>query len=534
MDMTWTVGAEESEPPDGTAFLDHIESLLPESGRGPLPGGGEPLPDQPPKNPARIQWSAGSLDGIGAGKDAGDQPLAAAAAILDLLRTTPTAHALRVVADRLAAVSGPKDVDRLIAAVRAARRLDKDRLAQLARWLCVHGTQRGTVKSAIALLGISGTADDQELIVRLGLLEELTLYAVVALKNLPIDAEPAIFDLAQQVLGWGRIQAVRALAGSSNPRVQDWMLRGGAENEIMTEEIAFIAATTGGLRHALAGVVDDDLLDHTGELLRALAAGGPAEDMSHYPDGAAALALYAQHMANAGVNLNRVTHAVFLARYLSESAKENPLIAPEQRDELALRFQALLERPDYADTVRTQLAADDIRSVRRSLHLADRLGIDAKPVAQEWLSKRPHEGYLWQWLVERADADTLPELLDRAVELLPLDALATGPADDLGLGPSYAAEDCLQLIVQRLRAFPGVGWPFIQVALENRVTRSRNGAIRALQSWPRETWPADASAVLTAVMWREPREDVRKNIRSLLAAVGADATSSAPASNEDR
>jgi len=136
--------------------------------------------------------------------------------------------------------------------------------------------------------------------------------------------------------------------------------------------------------------------------------------------------------------------------------------------------------------------------------------------------------------VEGADADTLPELLDRAVELLPLEALATGPADDLGLGPSYAAEDCLKLIVQRLRDFPGIGWPFIRVALQNRVTRSRNGAIRALQSWPRETWPADASAVLTAVMWREPREDVRKNIRSLLAPAGVAPTSSAPAPIEDR
>jgi len=213
MDVTWSVSAEEAEPLDGTSFLGHIESLLPELGRGPLPGGGEPLPDQPPKNPARLQWSAGSLDGIGAVKGAGDQPLAAAAAVLDLLRTTPRAHALHVVAHRLVAVTGPRDVDRLIAAVRADRRLDKDRLAELARWLCVHGTQRGTVKSAIALLGISGTAEDQELIVRLGLLEELTLYAVVALKNLHIDSEPAIFDLAQQVLGWGRIQAVRALIG---------------------------------------------------------------------------------------------------------------------------------------------------------------------------------------------------------------------------------------------------------------------------------------------------------------------------------
>jgi hypothetical protein len=65
---------------------------------------------------------------------------------------------------------------------------------------------RQQAKAGLGLLGICSQPGDAGLIVRLGLLEELTLYSVVALKNLLPDADPAMWDLAQQVSGWGRIQ----------------------------------------------------------------------------------------------------------------------------------------------------------------------------------------------------------------------------------------------------------------------------------------------------------------------------------------
>jgi hypothetical protein len=46
-------------------------------------------------------------------------------------------------------------------------------LATLARWLCTHGVDRQQVKAGLALLGVSGTPEDRQLITKLGLLEEL-------------------------------------------------------------------------------------------------------------------------------------------------------------------------------------------------------------------------------------------------------------------------------------------------------------------------------------------------------------------------
>jgi hypothetical protein len=372
------------------------------------------------------------------------------------------------------------------------------------------------VKPAIALLGVSGDADDRDLILTLGLLEELTLYAAVALGNLLPEPEEAIFDLARQVEGWGRIHTVQRLKGSTDPRVQDWLLRGGAESGVMTEELAFIAATTGGLRAALEGDVDDDLLDHAGELLRALAMGGPAEDMSDYEDGAAAMRAYAAHARNLSPTTERLDHLLTLERYLEGWAEHNPFLSESERESLRTTLTALLDGPAWAAFVAEKLASDDIAEVKNVVAKAKRFSIDPRPVLRAWLPRTPHDSYVWQCLLTGSDTDDFRELLREAMVLLPLKTLDTGPADDLGLGMDYAAEYCLEIVIRRLVELPGEGWPLVRIALNNRVIRVRNVALMVLEAWPKDNWPEEAEDLLRAAFWREPRDSVRTTIRGLL------------------
>src|SRR5262245_18601742 len=116
------------EPPPGVSLLAHVESLLPESGRGPLQDGGEPLPDTPPPDPTSLRWSAGSLDGVLAlrgGATTGNEPLAAAAAILHALRQPPDTAGLHLVMARLADVEGPRHMDLMLSAVLDHRGLNR-------------------------------------------------------------------------------------------------------------------------------------------------------------------------------------------------------------------------------------------------------------------------------------------------------------------------------------------------------------------------------------------------------------------------
>jgi len=101
---------------------------------------------------------------------------------------------------------------------------------------------------------------------------------------------------------------------------------------------------------------------------------------------------------------------------------------------------------------------------------------------------------------------------------LPFSSVKTGPAKDLGLGPDFRIEACLDQILQRLQKFPGVGWEAIEVGLNCRVTRTRNMALRALAEWPRSDWPSSADPVLSRLLFQEPDDKVRQRVRELLGA----------------
>lgn len=517
----WTL--EDVAPLEGTPLLKHATRLIAAHGDGPLPGGGWPLPDEPPRDPSKVQYMAGLLDGIGSAGDT--QPaLLAAAAVLDQLRSEPSTDKVHLVADRLDNIEGAAAFDTLLESLRAGK-ADRFRLARLARWLCTHGTKRQQVKAALAIIGAAGTPDDLDLVNTLGRLEVLTLYALVAVSNImPAEAEQAVFALARQVEGWGRIHAFYRLAGTDDPEIKEWMLRGGYASGVLDEEVAFIAADTGDLVGALRGEPDEGLLDWCGRLLVALARGGPAKDMSDYTDGVDAIGNYLRHIGTVAPTLDRLHHLYDLEQYLTGWASNNPHIDAETRARLAGRFTALLDRPGWAALVEGGLASDDVAAVKHVLRLASRFGLDPTPVARAWLPRQPHDLYLWQAVLAAASDDDIDELVELRRQVLPWSAVKTGPANDMGGGPSYRADSCFDMILQWLRKFPGHGWEAISLGLTCRVTRNRNMALAALAEWPRNTWPDSAEDELRRLLFLEPNDKTRKRVRDLLTDTAAPET----------
>jgi hypothetical protein len=514
----WSLSA--IAPIPGRPLLAHVQDLLPASGRGPLPDGGEPLPDEPPLDPSKVRFGGGSLDGIMSvrgGRSDGNESLAAASAVVSLTRKTlPSTKEVHVVANAIAAFDGPHAMDRFLEAIRKGGGVSRTRVADIGRWLCEHGVTRQQAKAGLGLLGISGRPDDAALIVRLGLLEELTLYSVVGLKNLLPDADAALFDLAQQVSGWGRIQCIFRLKDSALPEVRYWLLHGGYENEVMTEEVAYIAATAGSLRAALDSEPDDEILDHAGALLEALANGGPAEDMTSYSDGEAALAAYLTRMATAPASLERAGHLHTLDRYLHGWAGDNPLLSAAALQQLRNQIEQVLAEPRWQGPIQAGLASDDLRKVRKGLAIARRFDLDPIPVARAWITREPHDGYLWQTLIGAASRVEMAALIQLAETLLPFTALATGPARDLVTGPDFKANHCFELILQRLKDFPGLGWSAVAIGLDARITRTRHMALRVLAERSRDTWPEGTVETIQAMAWRDPDNGVKKRARAIL------------------
>ena len=99
---------------------------------------------------------------------------------------------------------------------------------------------------------------------------------------------------------------------------------------------------------------------------------------------------------------------------------------------------------------------------------------------------------------------------------LPLAAVATGPADSLGLGPEFAVHGCLDFILPRLAPYPGAGWSLVAAALRSPVIRNRHGALRVLDAWGLAAWPQAAYGALREAREIEPNDTVRTNMHCLL------------------
>jgi hypothetical protein len=246
--------------------------------------------------------------------------------------------------------------------------------------------------------------------------------------------------------------------------------------------------------------------------------------MRDYHDGGPAMGSYLARMSTAPATLSRLKHLHILDRYLNKLSEENTRLGIDERRALQSASARVLSRPEWESLADKAIHSDDLSEVSRALNLADRFGIDPKPVIRQWLPTAPHDGYLWQELLIRADRDEMGDLVSLAEELLPFAALPTGPGNDLGVGPDYRAAHCLDLLLQELRHFPGLGESAIRLGLQSPVVRARNMALRAFQDWPLASRPQDMSDQTTQMAWSDPDPGVRKRARRVASGLPADET----------
>ncbi|WP_155885038.1 hypothetical protein [Actinomadura flavalba] len=475
------------------SLYDHVRAHLPAAGAG-LRDGGARLPDEE----HGALWAAGARDGVlthhWAGQADADEVDRVVRAVLsgDAATVEAALESVRVVVV----------VEDLLRRV-ATEATDHRAVYELAHRLATRSARREPVKAGLALLGLFKAAPHRDVLTTLARHDEFTLFAVVALLNGADDPERELWDVARNVTGWGRVHTVERLADASNPEVRAWMLREGFRNDVLDQYLAGVAATTGDLAGALAAERPDDrLLDAAGDLLVALAdTSGPMRGMPDYPDGERATARYLDHVATRPGNLRHFV-AVWSIRTYAEEAWPA----------LAARATAFLERPDWRDlAVEGYFTAD-----REEFLIVDRacslMGIPTHAAHLRWLATRPLDAHHWRGALHGADDDTAAEAVRLAERTLPLDRLATGPS---GQAEPSDALHALATVVENLPDGP-VGWPLVAAALASPLPRARNLAVRTLDDWGADAWPADARTALATAAAREPDDELRARMTSQL------------------
>jgi hypothetical protein len=504
-----------------STFFSHALALAALHGPGPWPDGGYPLPDE---DPPREQLMVGAvLDGVRTHHFGSAPDPDAAARIADLVADLVTGPpSLRACAGLHAALAGRPALqvaDGLGGQVRR-RGLPADRVRAVGRWLAEYGTRRDAVAGGIVLLGLAGDGRDRDLLLLLGALEDLTLYAVVALARTQPDPDRAVFEMARRVAAWGRIQAVERLKGTSDPQIRGWLLREGFRNEVMNEYLAHLAATTADLYTALLDPEPDEaLLDGAGGIIDALCAvGGPAKDIRDYPDGPAVIGRYLTLVRDRAPSLARAAIVLGLGDFLESGEAAGLDWGSGSRDELRDACRVLARRPSWRAVVEGALADPDLAAFRRALWPAAQLGIPTRQRVRARLRTNPFDGYLWASLLQDCPDAEIDDLITLAQELLHVSELAAGPASSHGIGSGYYPPDhVLDQIVTWLGAYPGRGWILIRTALRNPVIRCRNMAIRTLAQWPVHAVPAGAAAAVRDALQAEPEPKTRDAMQHLLA-----------------
>lgn len=497
--------------PSRPSIYDFIASRLDENGSlgQPVPS----LPDEEP-DPSAVSFGAGTLDGISRHWGVATEDDAAVSVIVGAVaklarRATPrtAARLYELVAD----TPTLGFVDKALPFI-ASSGADPARVQAIGHWLATRAPDRSAVKFGIALLGLFDPPDIPTLIT-VGAHDEFTLYSAVSLSNTRNEA--ALFELAKRVDGWGRIECVERLANTADPHIKRWMLLDGFRNSIMDEYLALTCARTGGLAEALAAASpDDQLVDSAGDLLQALLSGEPGPPPNEYSALVPALRRYVELVGQRPGNL-RERSVVRRIRDLIDAPGDVPLDSGDYAA-LAAAADDFLARPHFRQAVDAGLIDADHAIYWDAKNAARDLGIDIYDAVYSRIETGMDDYPLWFDLLQATDEARIDRSLELGRELLDLSALASGPSNDIGLGPTYAADDALGSFLQELRRFPGKGQDLVAAGLRNRVVRNRNLAIRALQDLPRGDWPDGAAAALEAMIDAEVSDDVRTFAQDVL------------------
>lgn len=506
------------------SIFGHIKSNIDNEGK--LIDKGYSLPDEERRyKDENIKWAPGARDSIfGYHKDRKDTEKDAKK-VVELVKSISQKSSLskKVELYNILLRDNLVDfVDPALEKIVASNVSSEPYLHAYARWLAFESPDRGSVKFGISLLGVIRDKDDLDKIILLGKHEEFTLFSVVAVTNILKNPEKELWELAKFVDGWGRIHIVERLAKTQNPEIKKWLLVEGYKNSIMYEYLAYTSAVTGNLKEELSkSKIDDELLNAAGDIIEALINGGPAEDMDDYKDGAEVVRLYVIHIRKKADELNHFlilnNIKIFLENQEADwnKRKENGW-REDLRSDLLIDIRKILSDPKWKQKIIKKQNTTDNIEFGQVDQAASILGIDLWEIHWKRLNDNPVESGRWYNVMKNANEERIDQIIDLAINRLPLKEIATGPADELGLGKEYNYHGCLDYLLQDLSGYPKKGFKLIKTGLRSPVTRNRNMAIKALSPWGKDNWPNGTRELLKQAEKDEPNKDTKASIRKLL------------------
>jgi len=176
-----------------------------------------------------------------------------------------------------------------------------------------------------------------------------------------------------------------------------------------------------------------------------------------------------------------------------------------------------MEKPLWKELVLSNRNTQDEGLFWFVMRSARILNIDLWDTYWQRLQESPLDSGRWFDVMENVKETQIQEVIGFACNHLPLEEIATGPANELGFEKEYNAHSCLDFILQELGRFPGHGFELIKTGLRSPVIRNRHMALKALSEWETGNWPKGTKALLEQALQDETEDDVKESLQKILA-----------------
>jgi hypothetical protein len=397
-------------------------------------------------------------------------------------------------------------------------------LFNFAKDLAIGTDKRNAVKLGIAILGLCQNKSVINEIKILGLHDEFTVYSSIAIANLSDNAEDDLWELAQKVDGWGKIQLVDRLARPElKEPIKDWLISEGYKNSIMYEYLAYTCAVNGELHKRLeTDEINHKLFKSASDIIETLIAiGGPAQDITTYPFASQVIQDFIRHAKIQAADISdfNVLHKIkdFLTEIQNDIGEQKA--NGWNQDIISnciINIVEIINSRDWKAAVFEGLKSNDNIMYWNAKHAAEKLEINLWETVWTKLQEIPLDSSSWYDVTHYSKPEHSDEIIDFALKHLPLDEMATGPRDSMGFGENYKKFGSLDYVITFLENFPGKGEKIILTGLKCPVTRNRNMTIKVLDKWKQENWSPEIVREIRHLREVEPNNDTKENIIRLL------------------
>ncbi|MEE2923627.1 MAG: hypothetical protein VX619_02500 [bacterium] len=379
-------------------------------------------------------------------------------------------------------------------------------LQQTADWLCYKSSDRGPIKIGLILQGLSPQPHIQN-IITLGCHDETAYWAGIALRLSETDSDQGLFQIMSSLQGWGRIQCIRLLSENPNTEIKKWLLAEGYKNNILFAESILdiwhfskpletfnsqpeidinvclglleiyqvMLTQIHPLQLAQCHGFEELLIVLTNELSRMQSKNKFSKDMMK--------------------NLSTYNSCRAIQMVLNESFMDVPpfngldFTVSEVKNILKC-FVEIIDNDisTWKAVIDKELFKDSMENYAEACSAANELGMDIWPLHQQRLINDPRNPLLWSALCSTNDMRRAVKCIDIAVNILPLNEIATGPKNQHGIPPGSQSHYCLQILLSHMQNFPGKGRELIMAGLRSPLIINRLTAMQTLDCWRDMQW----------------------------------------------